>query len=145
MYSIIDLGGHQYKVSAGTTLNVDTVDAKPEQVVTFDRVLLFADNEAVIVGRPLVSGAVVKARVLVHGLSDKITVFKKHRRKDYRKKVGHRQAFTRLLITEIICNDKKEVYQPKPKKAPAEKPVAAAPVAVAVKPAKKASKTEKKG
>jgi len=146
MYSIIDLGGHQYKVAAGSKISVDTVNAKPDEVVTFDRVLLCDDNGVVSVGRPLVPGAAVKARVLSHGRHDKITVFKKHRRKDYRKKVGHRQPYTQILITEIVLGDKKEVYEAKPRKVPTEKPAEKAPVAaMEAKTEKKAVKKEKKG
>jgi large subunit ribosomal protein L21 len=149
MYSIIDLGGHQIKVSAGSKITINTVDATPEQTITFDRVMLFSDNDTVTVGRPLVAGAIVKAQVLSHGKADKVMVFKKHRRKDYRKKVGHRQPFTKVLITEIAMGDKKEVYEAKPKKAPVQAPAAdvpTAPVATAdAKTAKKTVKKEKKG
>jgi large subunit ribosomal protein L21 len=146
MYSIIDLGGHQIKVSAGNTIKINTVDAQPEQIITFERIMLFSDNNTISVGRPLLSGATVKAKVLSHGKADKVMVFKKHRRKDYRKKVGHRQPFTKVLITEIAMGDKKEVYEAKPKKAPVvEVPAQTAVAAPEDKPVKKTVKKEKKG
>jgi large subunit ribosomal protein L21 len=146
MYSIVDICGHQFKVAAGNRIRVNTLSAEPDQIIELDRVLLFSDNDGISVGRPLVSGASVKAKVLSHGRADKVMVFKKHRRKDYRKKVGHRQGFTQLLITEVAMGDKKEAYQPKPANVTAtEKPTEVAAQAVPQKtvekkPAKKAKK-----
>ncbi|MBL8029261.1 MAG: 50S ribosomal protein L21 [Fibrobacteres bacterium] len=136
MYSIVETCGKQVKVSAGNRLKVSALEGDSGTVVTLDKVLLFADGEEIIIGKPYVSGAVVKAQIINQGKGDKIFVFKKRRRKDYDKKVGHRQVETEICITEVSCGSKKESYEVRAPKAAAA-PVAPAPVVEEPKKAEK--------
>jgi large subunit ribosomal protein L21 len=101
MYAIIRTGGKQYRVQKDEELNVELLgDMEAGSEVTFSEVLMVG-GETARVGRPLVEGVTVKAEVVAHGRDRKILVFKKKRRKGYRKKRGHRQSYTRVRITEI--------------------------------------------
>ena len=100
MYAIVEIAGKQYKVEENKFLYVDKLDVDVESSVNFDKVLL-VDNGSVTVGTPSVSGAKVSAKVLDQVKSDKIIVFKKKRRKGYKKKNGHRQEYTKVLIEKI--------------------------------------------
>ncbi len=101
MYAIIVTGGKQYKVSEGDTLFVEKIEAEEGASVTFDQVLLAGEGEDVKVGAPTVEGATVEAKVLKNGKAKKIYVFKMKRKKNERKKKGHRQPFTKVEITKI--------------------------------------------
>ncbi len=100
MYAIVEIAGKQYKVEENKFLYVDKLDVEIESSVDFDKVLL-VDNGSVTVGAPSVSGAKVSAKVLDQVKSDKVIVFKKKRRKGYKKKNGHRQEYTKVLIEKI--------------------------------------------
>ncbi len=101
MQSIIECGGFQYKVSEGDIIEVPLMKADEGAEVTLDKVLATIDGSASAFGTPTVAGASVKAKVLEHGRSDKVVVMKKHRRKDYKRKNGHRQDYTKLQVTAI--------------------------------------------
>ena len=101
MIAVIETGGKQYKVSVGDKLKVEKLVAEAGQDVSIDRVLMVADGDNVSVGKPVVEGSAVTAKVLSHGKHDKIKVFKMKRRKGYRKTQGHRQQYTELEITAI--------------------------------------------
>jgi large subunit ribosomal protein L21 len=102
MYSIVEQGGFQFKVAPGMKIRVPLVGAEAGSSLTIDRVLLTADDGgAVTVGTPTVAGATVSAKVLEHGAGKKVLVIKKKRRKDYKRKNGHRQKFTRIEIVSI--------------------------------------------
>ncbi|WP_439641656.1 50S ribosomal protein L21 [Nevskia sp.] len=103
MYAVIKTGGKQYRVAPGETLKVETIVAAVGDTVSFSEVLLVADGEAVKIGAPVVTGAVVKAEVTAHGRGDKIRIIKHRRRKHYHKEQGHRQNFTAIKITEIVA------------------------------------------
>lgn len=100
-YAIFRAAGRQYRAEQGLRLKLPKLDAEPGATVTFDQVLLAADGEKVKTGRPTVKGAKVVAEVLRHGKDRKIVVFKFKRRKNYRRKAGHRQPFTEIRITEV--------------------------------------------
>ena len=103
MYAVFRTGGKQFRVEPGTRLRVPTLDAETGDTVTFDEVLLASgDGDDVTVGAPMVEGAQVRAEVVRHGKDRKIVVFKRKRRKDYRRKQGHRQEFTEVRIDEIV-------------------------------------------
>lgn len=104
MYAIIESGGRQYKVEPGTTLQVNKLKAEPGSEVTLERVLLVADGDTVTVGNPNVSDAKVVATVVKQKRDKKIIVFKKRRKKGYKKTQGHRQYITELKVKEIIKN-----------------------------------------
>ena len=100
MYAIIQTGGKQYKVEAGDEILVEKLSAEEGDEIAFD-VLLVSSEDGVTVGKPLVEGVTAKAKVLGHGKGKKVIVFKYKPKKDYRKKQGHRQPFTRVEILSI--------------------------------------------
>ena len=102
MYAVFRTGGKQYRAEAGKALRIPTLSVEPGDAVTFEEVLLTSDGDNVQVGSPTVDGAKVKAEVLRHGRDRKIIVFKRKRRKGYRRKQGHRQGFTEIRIDEIL-------------------------------------------
>lgn len=101
MFAVIKTGGKQYKVAPGDTLRVEKLPGEPGETVEIEEVLLVADGEDLKVGAPVVPGARVKATIVEQGRSRKIIVFRKKRRKNYRRKKGHRQYYTVLRIDEI--------------------------------------------
>lgn len=102
MYAVFQTGGKQFRAEPGARLRVPTLDVEPGETVTFDQVLLAGDGaDDVRVGTPVVDGASVKAAVLRHGRGEKVIVFKRKRRKGYRRKQGHRQNFTEIRIDEV--------------------------------------------
>ncbi len=100
MFAIVQTGGKQYKVQEGDVIRVEKLPVEAGAEVTLDEVLMVVDDETKI-GRPLVSGASVTARVQRQAKARKIVVFKYKPKKNYRKKTGHRQPFTELLIEKI--------------------------------------------
>ncbi len=102
MYAVIKTGGKQYKIAAGETLKIESLNAEVGNVVSFDEVLMIGDGDKVTVGAPLVAGGAVKAEVLAHGRGDKVRIVKHRRRKHYHKEQGHRQNFTEVKFTEIV-------------------------------------------
>ncbi len=103
MYAVVKIKNQQYRVEAGRFVQVPLLENEVGSAVTFDEVLLSSDGAEIKVGDPLVDGAAVTAEVVRHGRSRKIVVFKKKRRKNYRRKKGHRQFFTEILIKDINC------------------------------------------
>ena len=101
MYAVVKIKNHQYKVTQDLTLQVPLFSEEVGATLKFDEVLMVSDGDDVNVGAPLIEGASVTAEVLDHGRSRKIVVFKKKRRKNYRRKNGHRQHFTEIKITGI--------------------------------------------
>lgn len=101
MFAIIKTGGKQYKVAEGQVLRVETLDAAPEATVEIRDVLLVDTGDTVIVGKPVLSSACVAATVLEEGKGDKVLIFKKKKKKQYRRFKGHRQEFTTLRIDKI--------------------------------------------
>jgi large subunit ribosomal protein L21 len=101
LYAVIETGGKQYKVAEGQTIEVEKLPAEVGETVELDRVLLLVDDEKVVTGNPTVKGAVVSATVVGQDRRRKVIVFKYKTRERYRRKKGHRQAFTRLRIGEI--------------------------------------------
>jgi large subunit ribosomal protein L21 len=101
MYAVFKTGGKQYRVEKGDRLRVEKLPGGVGDAITFDEVLLVA-GEALQLGRPMVGGAKVEAKIVDQALGPKIIVFKFRRRKNYRRKNGHRQPFTALEITNIL-------------------------------------------
>jgi large subunit ribosomal protein L21 len=102
MYAVIKTGGKQYRVSKGDKLRVEKLPGNVGDAVTFDQVLLVG-GEALKLGKPLVGGAKVEAKITGQGLGKKLIVFKFRRRKNYRRKNGHRQPYTALEILNIVA------------------------------------------
>ena len=122
MYAIVDIAGQQFKVKKDQKIFVHRLDSEVGSQVDFDKVLLIDNEKSVVVGEPLIEGALITAKVLEHLKGDKVIVFKKKRRKGYKVKNGHRQFFTQLLIEEIV--EKGGQARPLVKAKKAEKPVA---------------------
>lgn len=100
MYAIIETGGKQIKVEAGQEIYVEKLGVEADEVVTFDKVL-FVGGENVKVGAPFVEGATVTAKAVKEGRQKKIVVFKMKAKKNYRRKQGHRQPYTKLVVESI--------------------------------------------
>ncbi len=136
MYAIVEIAGQQFKVAKDQKVYVHRLQNEEGSKVTFDNVLLVSDGSDVTIGAPAIEGANVTAKILGHLKGDKVIVFKKKRRKGYKKKNGHRQFLTEIQIDGISVGGAKKAAPKKEaaeKKAPAKK---AAP--------KKAAKTEEK-
>ena len=146
MYAIVEIAGQQFKVEKDQQIFVHRLEEKEGAKVEFDNILLIDNNGKVNVGAPAISGAKVTAKVLDHVKGDKVVVFKKKRRKGYRVKNGHRQAFTQIEIQSIVekgATAKKATATTAKKEAKAE-PKAAAKKAPAKKAlAKKAASKDK--
>jgi large subunit ribosomal protein L21 len=158
MFAVIRTGGKQYKVAPNDVIRVERLPGAAGDIVELGEVLMLGgDGASLTVGAPLVAGACVGAAVIAQAKSDKVLVFKKKRRHNYRRKNGHRQDLTILRITEILTDGQKpskaaaapaegEAQPKKAKKAPAAKKAAAAkPKAAAQRAAKpKAAKAKAK-
>jgi len=101
VYAIVECSGIQYRVTPDEVVHIPKTDAEPGSTLTFDRVLFVQDGESTQIGTPIIDGWAVKAEVLSHGRDKKVIVGKFKRRKDYRRKKGHRQYFTEVKITSI--------------------------------------------
>lgn len=100
-YAIIRTAGFQYRAEPGKTIRIPSVEAEVGSTVTFDEVLLGSDGDSLRAGAPLLDGARVTGEVVRHGRGPKIVIFKMKRRKNYRRKQGHRQNFTEVRINDI--------------------------------------------
>lgn len=101
MFAVIESGGKQHKVTKGDQLQVELITGDEGSIVEFDKVLMISDGKNSKVGSPFLKKAKVIGKVIRHGKSDKIKVFKMKRRKGYRRTLGHRQNFTEVLIETI--------------------------------------------
>ena len=102
MYAIVEIAGHQFKVEKDKKLYVHQLDANEGDSVDFEKVLLVDNDGKVAVGTPTVKGAKVSAKVLEHVKGDKVLVFKKKRRKGYKKLRGHRQQYSQIVVENIV-------------------------------------------
>jgi large subunit ribosomal protein L21 len=146
MYAVILTGGKQYRVKVGDVLAVEKLELEPGRKAHFDRVLLIEDGESVQVGTPVLDNAMVLGLVLENFKDEKVLVFKKKRRKQFRRTHGHRQQLTKVRITRITPDrglitaedlaEEKPVPVEKPAPAPKPKPAAPAPAEVPAKAAK---------
>ena len=132
MYAIVEIAGHQFKVSKDLKVYVHRLTNEEGTKVSFDKVYLLDDNGTITIGAPAIEGASVEAKVLQHLKGDKVIIFKKKRRKGYKKRNGHRQYLTQIVIESISVSAPKkaaakketvevaaeEVEAPKVKKAP---------------------------
>ena len=107
MYAIIKTGGKQYRVQQDDVLAIEKINAVKGDKVTFDQVVALGGDK-LVVGTPFVKGCTVQAEVLEQGKKDKVVIFKYKAKKDYRRKIGHRQPYTLVKITGIGENAKKE-------------------------------------
>jgi large subunit ribosomal protein L21 len=101
MYAVIKTGGKQYRVAEGETLKIESVAGDVGSAIVLDKVLAVGNGDSLKVGKPLLSGASVKATIVSNGRHDKVTIFKMRRRKHYQKHQGHRQNYTEIRIDGI--------------------------------------------
>ena len=101
MFAIIETGGKQYKVQEGDVIYIEKLDSNVGESVTFDRVLVVSNGEGLTTGTPVVSNASVTGKVEKQGRGQKIVVFKYKAKKNYRRKQGHRQPYTKVTIEKI--------------------------------------------
>jgi large subunit ribosomal protein L21 len=122
MYAIVKTGGKQYRVSEGDRITIEKLSVEEGNKVTLDNVLLVSDETGITVGKPFIEGAAVIGTVVSNGKLKKVITFKYKAKKDYRKKMGHRQPFTMLEVTEILkSGSKAEAKVTKAKAEPSEK------------------------
>ena len=140
MYAIVEIAGQQFKVSKDLKVYVHRLSNEEGSKVSFDKVFLLDDNGTITLGAPAIEGASVEAKVLQHLKGDKVIVFKKKRRKGYKKRNGHRQYLTQILIEGISATGEKKAA---PKKEAAPKVEKAVEKVAAPKKAKAAPKAEK--
>ena len=134
MYAIIETCGKQYKVAEGDVVFFEKLDAEVDKKYVFDKVVLVSDEGKVQVGNPYVKGVKVEGKVISHGKGKKVIVFKMKPKKNYRRKQGHRQPYTKIEITKIVTATAKAT----------EKKEAVKEVKETAKVAKTAGKTEAK-
>ncbi len=156
MFAIIKTGGKQYKIQAGDILSVEKIPAEAGQKVLFNQVLLIADDNETLIGTPYLDKAAVRAEVLENFKDEKVIVFKKKRRKQFRRTRGHRQELTRLRVDLIVPDvstlpaeelklaEAKAAAAAAPEKTAAPQPAVEKPAAAAKKPAKKETKPKVK-
>ena len=124
MYALVEIAGQQFKVAKDQKVYVHRLQDEEGSKVTFDNVLLLEDGSNITIGAPAIDGAAVEAKVIKHLKGDKVIVFKKKRRKGYKKKNGHRQYLTELVIEGIIASGAKKAEkkaEPKKEAKPAAK------------------------
>jgi large subunit ribosomal protein L21 len=142
MFAVIRTGGKQYRVAPNDIIEVEKIAGKPGDIVELAEVILLGGEGGPKTGSPTIAGAMVAAEVLAQTRGDKIVVFKKKRRKNYRRKKGHRQELTALRITEILTDGKKPsktAPKPEPKKAEKKPEAKAEAKAKTAKPETKAA------
>jgi large subunit ribosomal protein L21 len=146
MYAIVATGGKQIRVQAGQILRIETLNAPVGEIVTFDKILAIGGDEAAV-GAPFLDGALVTGRVIELGRENKVIVFKKRRRSQYKRRNGHRQNYTAVRFEEISFGGKSVKAEPYAEKKaapapetakPAKAKAAKAPAKAAAKPATKA-------
>jgi large subunit ribosomal protein L21 len=148
MFAIIKTGGKQYRVQVGDVLSVERLPAGTGKTALFDQVLLISDDKEILIGTPFIEKAAVRAAVIEDFKGEKVIVFKKKRRKQFRRTRGHRQDLTRVKIMNIVSDAAllPPVVIEEPKAKPETAPAEAAKVEVpeAPKPAKKEAKPKEK-
>nr|WP_315149395.1 50S ribosomal protein L21 [uncultured Flavobacterium sp.] len=141
MYAIVEIAGQQFKVSKDLKVYVHRLTNEEGSKVSFDKVYLVDDNGSITIGAPSIEGASVEAKVLQHLKGDKVIIFKKKRRKGYKKRNGHRQYLTQIVIEGITAGGTPKKAAA-PKKAAVEATTEEAEVAPKVKKAPKAKKED---
>ncbi|PKD21889.1 50S ribosomal protein L21 [Salegentibacter salinarum] len=118
MYAIVEIAGQQFKVAKDQKVFVNRLSGEEGDSVSFDKVLLTGDGDSINLGAPAIDGALVGAKITRHLKGDKVIVFKKKRRKGYKKKNGHRQSLTEIVIESIDVKGGKKAASTKKEEAP---------------------------
>jgi len=111
MYAIVETGGKQYQVEEGRYLKVELLDGEENSKVLFDKVVMIANGKKSKVGQPYVKSASVEGVILAHGKEKKVLVYKQRPKKGYRKKQGHRQGYTKVMINKIRTTAQKKAAE----------------------------------
>ena len=101
MLAIVETGGKQYQVTEGRYVDMELLEGNVDDAYVFDKVVMIVDGENTKIGQPYIEGVKVNGKILKHDKDKKVIVYKQHRKKGYRKKQGHRQNFTRVMIESI--------------------------------------------
>ena len=121
MFAIVNISGKQFRVTKGDQVKVPSLNTEAGKKINFDQVLLTDDGKKVNVGNPLIKGISVSGTVINHGRDRKVVIFKKKRRKGYRRKNGHRQSYSLVQIDAISASTPKKKTEPKKKVESAKK------------------------
>ena len=108
MYAIVETGGKQYQVEEGRYVDIELLDGEKDSKVVFDNIVMIVNGKKSKVGQPYVEGASAEGTIMLHDKSKKVIVFKQRPKKGYRKKQGHRQGFTRVMINKIRTSAQKK-------------------------------------
>ena len=111
MYAIVETGGKQYQVEEGRYLDVELLDGEKDSKIVFDKVVMIVNGKKSKVGQPYVAGASAEGSIVKHDKEKKIIVYKQRPKKGYRKKQGHRQGFTRVMISKIRTSAQKKAAE----------------------------------
>ena len=111
MYAIVETGGKQYQVEEGRYLDVELLDGEKDSKIVFDKVVMIVNGKKSKVGQPYVAGASAEGTIVKHDKEKKIIVYKQRPKKGYRKKQGHRQGFTRFMISKIRTSAQKKAAE----------------------------------
>ena len=111
MYAIVEAGGKQYQVEEGRYLDVELLEGEKDSKVVFDKIVMVVNGKKSKVGQPYVAGASAEGTIMLHDKSKKVIVFKQRPKKGYRKKQGHRQGFTRVMINKIRTSAQKKTEE----------------------------------
>ena len=111
MYAIVETGGKQYQVEEGRYVDVELLDGEKDSKVVFDKIVMIVNGKKSKVGQPYVSGASAEGKIGLHDRAKKIIVYKQRPKKGYRKKQGHRQGFTRVMINKIRTSAQKKAAE----------------------------------
>ena len=123
-YAVIQTGGKQYKVKASEILKIEKLEnLKPESKIEFKEILAYGDDKKIEVGAPLVDGAKVEAKLIKNGKNRTVLIFKKRRRKNSRRKNGHRQQYSLIKISKIFSKDGSVISEAKKNSVPAKKTI----------------------
>ena len=107
MYAIVETGGKQYQLEEGRYVDIELLEGEKDSKVVFDKIVMIVNGKKSKVGQPYVAGASVEVKIMLHDKAKKVIVYKQRPKKGYRKKQGHRQGFTRVMISKIRTSAKK--------------------------------------
>ena len=111
MYAIVETGGKQYQLEEGRYVDIELLEGEKDSKVVFDKIVMIVNGKKSKVGQPYVAGASVEGKIMLHDRAKKVIVYKQRPKKGYRKKQGHRQGFTRVMISKIRTSAKKSATE----------------------------------